>query len=82
MNFEHIDNGFHQISLKDAWTLAKRVSKMLPEPGREALVPAPENFPTTAGFVWLARTITNGKQVWSIRDAKHWRLVGGQMRMS
>ncbi len=79
MQIKHIDNGFFQISTADARKLA---GGKLPRHGFEKLVKAPERFlsennhfepqwlKSATGFVWLARTVTWGKQVWSIREAK------------
>jgi hypothetical protein len=62
----HIDTGFYRVSSRHARSLAGGI---LPKRGYEKLVKAPDNFASTNGFVWLARTKTWGKWVWAIRDA-------------
>jgi hypothetical protein len=75
-----IDNGFYKISRESAYAITGK--RMLPQHGRELLCPAPEGFETTSGFVWLARTIANGKEVWSIRDSKGWKMNNGRAELS
>ena len=63
MKIKLIDNGFYAISKKDANILAKgKLSKL--KYGWEKLVKL------DGKEYWLARTVTGGKVVWSIREVK------------
>lgn len=77
--WEEIDHGFFKVNSDLARQLA---GGKLPEPGYEKLVKAPRGFAAKHGFVWLTQTIVGGNPVWSIRDAKGWRLVNGQAILS
>ena len=61
----YLDNGHYTISTK----LAKEIGGgTLPDYGRERLV-----F-WEGRHWWLARTIHQGKSLWSVRDSKGWML--------
>jgi len=66
-----IDNGFLLISASDA----RKLGNGLPGPGRERLVAH------DGQHYWLARTLHQGQQHWSIRATK-WRLVNGQATLA
>lgn len=68
MDMHHLSNGFFAIDEEDARRLN---NGKLPRPGHEALVAYDSEH------WWLARTVDQGKQVWSIRVARHWRLKDG-----
>lgn len=65
MKMEYLDNGFYTISEADA---RKVCGGKLPRPGHEKLVPH------EGKHWWVARTPHFGKMLWSIREAKGWKL--------
>jgi hypothetical protein len=63
---KHIDNGFYQITAREASYLAKQSTLgRLPRVGHESIVVFNDRK------CWLARTNNWGKTVWSIRLAEH-----------
>jgi len=69
-----IDHGFYKV---DTGMATKLAGGNLPKTGYEKLVRAPAGFPSSNGFVWLAQTKVRNEMVWSIRDAKGWRMENG-----
>ena len=64
----YIDNGFYQISEKDA---RKLCDGTLPRVGYEKLIAVDDHH------FWVARTRHNERMVWSIRDSGGWYFVNG-----
>jgi hypothetical protein len=62
----YLDNGFYVITPSMAKTFG------CPRLGYEKLVTT-NAIPTTNGTAWLARTVNQGQQVWTLRDAGSWR---------
>jgi hypothetical protein len=67
MKMTHLSHGFYAISNKEAGALVGGAI-YLPRPGYEKLVSY------DGKYWWLCRTPSNGKVVWSVREAQGWRL--------
>lgn len=72
MAVKYIDNGFWEITAREARRLA---GGSLPAYGREKLVVR------DGRHYWLTQTIVDRKAVWSIRETA-WRLVDGRAVLS
>ncbi len=66
----YLSHGFYIITAVKARELN---GGKLPKAGHESLIEA-DGF-----WFWIARTPSNGKQVWSMRHANGWSIVDGRM---
>ncbi len=78
MQYRYLSHGFYAISYRHARRLAKAAGERLPGHGVEVLIPGPADMPSRAAWVWLARTVDRGAEVWSVRDSGGWRMVDGR----